>query len=155
MAINPLPLPPAGLRRIAFAQASPQLVAQALMDAKQRLGRHFPTLSWATWSDTLRQLQLDLLVDGNAVTFDWQDLVRRVQALAASPEQLPLEAPLNESATAQFQGDVPQPANHLRPPLEPPFPSSGPADETVNSREQGKEKPSLTPRGPCGHEQIR
>lgn len=100
MTINPLPLPPAGPRRIAFAQASPPLVAQALADARARLVRHFPTVRWATWRDTLRQLQLDLLVDGNAVTFDWEDLVRRVQALVASPERSMLDLP------AEGQGAV-------------------------------------------------
>jgi hypothetical protein len=85
MAIHSLLLPTAGPQRILFAQASPQLVAQALADARERLVRQFPAVRWTTWRDTLRQLQLDLLLEGNAVTFDWQDLVRRFQGLAASP----------------------------------------------------------------------
>jgi len=63
MAINPLPLPTAGPQRIPFAHASSQLVVHALADAKERLVHHFPAVSWTTWRDTLRQLQLDVLVD--------------------------------------------------------------------------------------------
>lgn len=70
MIINDLPLPSAGPWRISFAQASSLLVAQALTDANERLERHFPALSWATWGDMLRQLQPDVLVAGKAVTFD-------------------------------------------------------------------------------------
>ncbi|SFQ79765.1 hypothetical protein [Hymenobacter arizonensis] len=85
MKINDLPLSNAGPRRISFAHASSLLVAQALTEAHARLERHFPTLSWATWGDMLRQLQPDVLVTGNAVTFDWYSLTRRVLRLAASP----------------------------------------------------------------------
>ena len=60
---------------------------------------HFPGLGWPTWGDVLRELQLDLLVHEKAVSFDWQDLVRRVQALAASVE-LPAPAPLTDGQTA-------------------------------------------------------
>ena len=70
MTVNPLPLLAAGSQRILFVQASPQLVAQALADANELLERHFPTVSWATWRDMVRQLQLDVLVQGNAGTFD-------------------------------------------------------------------------------------
>ena len=86
MTVNLLPLIAAGPQRIAFPQASPPLVAQALADAKERLGRYFPTVSWTTWRDMLRQLQLEVLVQGKAVTFDWSDLVRRFQSLASSLE---------------------------------------------------------------------
>ena len=60
---------------------------------------HFPGLGWPTWGDVLRELQLDLLVHEKAVSFDWQDLVRRVQALAASVA-LPAPAPLTDGQTA-------------------------------------------------------
>lgn len=103
MATNPLPLPSAGFQRIPFAQASPQLVAQALTDAKQRLVRHSSTVRWTTWRDTLYQLQLDVLVEGNAVTFDWQDLVRWVQCLATSLERRGLDPPTEGDSDAQFR----------------------------------------------------
>lgn len=182
-------MPPAGPRRIAFAQASPPLVAQALADARARLVRHFPTLRWATWRDTLRQLQLDLLVDGNAVTFDWEDLVRRVQVLAASVEQPALETPMNGSADAQLRAYQQQAIRALaeleenpeacgplvyalvtqlaqgsevavrvsdaspeasprpaRPPvLDSLFPSPGPAEETTDSQEEGREGAKCSP----------
>ena len=61
--------------------------------------RHFLGLGWSTWGDVLRELQLDLLVHGKAVSFDWQDLARRVQALAAYPE-LPAATLLTNGQTA-------------------------------------------------------
>jgi hypothetical protein len=70
MTINPLPLLNPVFQRSLFIQAFPPLVAQALANAKEQLVRSFPAVSWATWRDMLRQLQLDVLVQGNAVTFD-------------------------------------------------------------------------------------
>ena len=89
----------AGPQRISFAHASSLLVAQALTDAHARMARHFPGLGWPTWGDALRELHPDLLVHGKAVSFDWQELARRVQALAGSLEQ-PVPAPLADGPTA-------------------------------------------------------
>lgn len=100
MAINPLLLPNAAPQRIPFVLASTLLLAQALTDANERLVRHFPALGWATWGDTLRQLQPDLLVRGQVVTFDWQDLAHRVQGLATFPEMPALDAPTDEPTVA-------------------------------------------------------
>lgn len=56
-------------------------------------GSGWSAVRWTTWRDMLRQLQMDLLLEGNAVTFDWQDLVRRLQGLAASPARCALDLP--------------------------------------------------------------
>lgn len=93
MKINVLPLPNDDSQRIRFAHASPQLVAQVLRDTKQRLVHHFPAVSWFSWCDTLRELQLDVLVDGNVGIFDWPDLLRRVQGLVASLKRRALDLP--------------------------------------------------------------
>jgi len=97
MIINLLPMPKVGRWHIQFAHASPPLVAQALADARERLVAHFPSVRWATRRATLRQLQLDVLVDGNVVIFDWQDLLGRVQGLVAPLDwgalDLPTEGP--------------------------------------------------------------
>lgn len=106
MKINPLPLPSAGYQRIAFAQSSPPLVAQALADAKERLISHFPAVSWTTWRATLRQLQLDILLEGNTVTFDWQDLLRRVQALATFPERRALNLSTQELGAGESDAQL-------------------------------------------------
>lgn len=99
MLVNALSNNNAGPQRISFVHASSLLVAQALTDANARMARHFPGLGWPTWGDVLRELQLDLLVHGKVVSFDWQDLARRVQALAAYPE-LPVAIPLTDGQTA-------------------------------------------------------
>ena len=65
--------------------------------------RHLPTVSWATWRDTLCQLQLDVLVQENAVTFDWQALVRWVQELATSPERPAQDSSTEGTADAQLR----------------------------------------------------
>ena len=57
------------------------LSAQALTDANTPMERHFPGLGWSTWGDVLRELQLDLVVHGKAVSFDWHDLARRSRLL--------------------------------------------------------------------------
>lgn len=85
MVIPDFPPPSAGPRRISFAHASSLLVAQALADANARRVRHFPAVSSATWGDMLQQLQPDLLVAGDAVTFDWSGLTRRVKGLVLDP----------------------------------------------------------------------
>ena len=99
MTVNALFMNNAGPPCVSFAQASALLVAQALTDAHARMERHFPGLGWPTWGGVLRELQLDLLVHGEAVGFDWQDLARRVQALAACPA-LPAAVPLMDERTA-------------------------------------------------------
>lgn len=103
MPINSLPLLTFGPQRIPFTEASSQLIAQALTDAQERLVRHLPTVSWATWRDTLCQLQLDVLVQENAVTFDWQALVRWVQELATSPERPAQDSSTQGTADAQLR----------------------------------------------------
>lgn len=102
MAINLLAIKKTGNQRIEFAQASTSLVKQALADSKERLVRHFPAVRWTTWCDMVRQLQLDILLEENTVTFDWQDLVGRIQRLAASPERPALESLMLGTATTQL-----------------------------------------------------
>ena len=99
MTVNLLPLLASSPQRILFAQASPPLVTQALANAREQLERHFPAVSWTTWREMLRQLQLDVLVNGNAVTFDWQALILRVQCLAVSMER-PAPCPSTEGVAA-------------------------------------------------------
>ena len=99
MLVNALSNKNAGPQRISFAHASPLLIAQALTDANARMERHFPGLGWSTWGDVLWELQLDLLVYGKAVSFDWQDLARRILVLAAYPK-LPVAIPLTDGQTA-------------------------------------------------------
>ena len=73
--------------RIPYHQATPEQVALALADAAQALRQHFPTLSFASWSASLQQLQPALWVDGaQQVYLDEVDLARLVQVLAADPE---------------------------------------------------------------------
>jgi hypothetical protein len=79
-----LPSLPSGAGRIPFALASAQQVAQALAYATERLAAHFPTLDWATWSDTFRHVQPELVVQGPTVWLEWPALARLVQRLASS-----------------------------------------------------------------------
>lgn len=103
MVVNDLSLLNAGgPRRISFSQASALLVAQALTDANERLLHHFPALSSATWGDVLRQLQPDLLIDGQAVAFDWPGLARRAQNLAAFPRVPALSPATDESGPPEL-----------------------------------------------------
>jgi hypothetical protein len=83
MMTDDLPLFPEA-RRIAFALASPRQVAQALAYATERLAAHFPTLDWATWSDTFQHVQPELVVQGPLVWLEWPVLARLVQHLASS-----------------------------------------------------------------------
>lgn len=76
-----------GCRRLRFADASSQLVMRAFTDAHERLSLRFPNLGWPTWSDALRELQPDILVQGKEVTFDWQALTMLAQQLAASSQR--------------------------------------------------------------------
>ena len=103
MTVNLLPLLASSPQRILFAQASPPLVAQALANAREQLERHFPAVSWTTWREMLRQLQLDVLVNGNAVTFDWQALVLRVQCLAVTMERPAPDPSTEGEAQAQLR----------------------------------------------------
>ena len=97
-------------QRIAYAHASSLLLAQALTEAHERLARHFPTLCWPTWGEVLRQLQPDVLITGNAVTFDWHALARRVHRLAASAGRPAPDRPvaLPAPATAQKRRSAPR-----------------------------------------------
>ncbi|NML68002.1 hypothetical protein HHL22_22610 [Hymenobacter sp. RP-2-7] len=79
-----LPALPPGAGRIPFALASAQQVVQALAYATERLAAHFPTLDWATWNDTFRHVQPELVVHGPAVWLEWPALARLVQQLASS-----------------------------------------------------------------------
>lgn len=54
-------------------------------------------VSWTTWRDMLRQLQLEAVVQGKTVTFGWPGLVRRFQHLVAALER-PAPAPSTEGA---------------------------------------------------------
>jgi len=110
MITNDLPRPNAGPQRIAYAHASSLLLARALTEAHERLARHFPALTWPTWGEVLRQLQPDVLVTGNAVTFDWHTLARWVQCLAASPGRPAPSRPvaLPAPATAQKRRSAPR-----------------------------------------------
>ena len=99
MLVNALSNKNAGPQCISFAHASPLLIVQVLTDINARMERHFPGLGRSTWGDVLRELQLYLLVHGKAVSFDRQDLARRVQALAVYPE-LPAAIPLTNGQTA-------------------------------------------------------
>ncbi len=103
---NELSLPDGSPRRIAFAHASSLLVAQALTDANALLVRHFPTLAWATWGAALRELQPDVLVHGSAVTFDWQDLARRVQGLASESAPPALAPPATGPTAAELTAEL-------------------------------------------------
>ncbi len=78
-------------------------MAQALANAREQLERYFPAVSWTTWREMLRQLQLDVLGNGNAVTFDWQALVLRVQCLAASLERTTPDPSTEGEAHAQLR----------------------------------------------------
>jgi hypothetical protein len=107
MAINNLSLPDGSSQRISFAHASSLLLAQALTDANERRMRHFPTLSSAIWGDMLQQLQPDVLVTGEAVTFDWLSLTHRVQGLVLDPGMPaifpPADGPLAAESDAQLK----------------------------------------------------
>lgn len=89
MTPDPETPPCPGCRRLRFADASSHLVIRAFADAHARLLLRFPNLSWPTWSDALRELQPDTLVNGKEVSFDWQVLATLAQQLAASTQQLP------------------------------------------------------------------
>ena len=101
-----LPLPGGRPPRVFFAHASSLLVAQALTDAQARLERHFPALVWPTWGDALWQLQPDVLVEGNAVTFDWAGLARRVHRLVASPARPVAVMPAAGSSSAAVAAEL-------------------------------------------------
>jgi hypothetical protein len=101
MITNDLPLPDAGSRRIPFAQATALQVSRAITDANERLVLHFPSLSWPTWSETLLQVQPDLLVNGKDVSLDWPDLSRLVQRLAAARELPLLDPPVHGPAAGE------------------------------------------------------
>ena len=95
-------------KRIAFALASPRQVAQALAYATERLAAHFPTLDWATWSDTFQHIQPDLVVQGPLVWLEWPVLARLVQRLASSlnyPALNPLMYGPDTAMPEQFTAD--------------------------------------------------
>jgi hypothetical protein len=71
-------------RRTAFALASPQQIAQALAYTTERLAAHFPTLDWATWSDTFQYVQPELVVQEPLVWLEPPALARLIQHLASS-----------------------------------------------------------------------
>ncbi|RSK43165.1 hypothetical protein [Hymenobacter rigui] len=100
--INPCP----GYRPLRFADASSHLVVRAFTDAHARLLLRFPNLSCPTWSDALRELQSDILVNGREVSFDWQALTTLAQQLAASTQHLPyLPGLLGEDIVAAPQSE--------------------------------------------------
>ena len=101
MITNNLPLPAAGSRRIPFAQATALQVSRAITDANERLVLHFPSLSWSTWSETLLQMQPDLLMNGKEVSLDWPDLSRLVQRLGAAQELPVLDPPVYGPAAGE------------------------------------------------------
>jgi len=82
MMIDNLPLSP-DARRIAFALASPRQVAQALAYTTERLAAQFPTLDWATWSDSFQYVQPELVVQEPLVWLEWPVLARLAQHLAS------------------------------------------------------------------------
>lgn len=79
-----LPALPPGAGRIPFASASARQAAQALAYATERLAALFPTLDWATWSDTFRDVNPDLVVQGPVVWLEGPVLECLVHRLAAS-----------------------------------------------------------------------
>jgi len=97
-----LPLLPPGSRRIPFAFASVQQLAQALVYATERLAAHFPMLDWATWSNTFRDVKPDLVVLRLAVWLEGPVLERLVQRLASSPAYPVLDPPVFGPAAAKM-----------------------------------------------------
>lgn len=102
MMTDDLPLLPQGAGRIPYSFASARQVAQALAYATERLAAHFPTLDWATWSDTFRHLKPDLVVQGPAVWLEWPVLARLVQRLASSVGYPMLDPPVYGPAAAEL-----------------------------------------------------
>jgi hypothetical protein len=101
-----LPLLPPGAERLPFALASSLQVAQALAYAMARLAAHFPALDWATWRDTFRHVNPELVVQGPAVWLEWPVLARLVQRLAASGDYPALDPPVYGPAAAELAAQL-------------------------------------------------
>lgn len=84
-----MPPPPDPTPRcIPYAQATPHQISLALTYAMAALPEHFPTLSFAGWTNGLLGLKPDLWVAGDAVSLDDHALLHLSQRLAAA-EELP------------------------------------------------------------------
>ena len=102
MITTDLPSLPPESRRIPFACASVRQLSQALAYATERLAAHFPMLDWPTGSDTFRDIQLDLVVQEQAVWLEEPVLARLVQRLAASSAYPVLDPPVFCPAAAKM-----------------------------------------------------
>lgn len=72
--------------RIPYAQAAPHQICLALAYTMAALPEHFPTLSFAAWADALLQLKPDLLLEGDAVSIDDENIQHLTKQLAVSNE---------------------------------------------------------------------
>ena len=97
-----LPSLPPGAGRIPFASASARQAAQALVYATERLAARFSMLDWATWSDTFRDVNPDLIVQGPVVWLEGSVLEHLVQRLASSPASLVPDPPVFGQAAAEI-----------------------------------------------------
>jgi len=75
-------------RCISYVQATPHQLSLALTYAMAALSKHFPTLSFAGWTNGLLGFRPDVWVSGDAVSLDDQALQDLTQRLAAA-EELP------------------------------------------------------------------
>jgi hypothetical protein len=88
----PYPTP----RCIPYIQATPHQISLALTYAMAALPEHFPTLSFASWTNGLLGLKPDLWVSGDTVSLDdhaLQDLTQRLADAEELPELDPASYP--------------------------------------------------------------
>lgn len=70
---------------MAYAQASPQQISQALFSAQEELQEKFPHLHWVTWANAFLAVQPNLLVEQQTTVLDEESLHNLAHHLRTLP----------------------------------------------------------------------